>query len=82
MSNYRMDHLVADLGLLDLDFECSAVCPTLPRLLGVWQKHLGKGATLWNRKIIVIPTQIRNQMGHPVLGISSTGHKSSQMHLA
>ena len=39
---YRVAHLVADLGWLDLDFECSTVCPILPGLMGIWQKGLGK----------------------------------------
>ena len=30
------------LGFVDLDFECSTVCPTLLGLMGIWQKRLGK----------------------------------------
>ena len=29
------------LGFVDLDFECSTVCPTLLGLMGIWQKRLG-----------------------------------------
>ena len=30
------------LGWIDLDFECSTVCPILTWLMGIWQKRLGK----------------------------------------
>ena len=31
------------LGFVDLEFECSTVCPTLLVLMGIWQKRqLGK----------------------------------------
>ena len=30
---YRVAHLVADLGWVDLDMEGSTVCPILPRLM-------------------------------------------------
>ena len=29
------------LGWVDLDFECSTVCPIGPGLMGMWQKRLG-----------------------------------------
>ena len=41
---YRVAHLVADLGWVDLDIECSTVCPILPKLMGIWQKRLDKCA--------------------------------------
>ena len=31
------------LGFVDLDFECSTVCPTLLGLMGTWQKRLAAG---------------------------------------
>ena len=31
-------------GLVDLEFDCSTVCPTLPWLVGIWQKWLGRWA--------------------------------------
>ena len=32
------------LGFVDLDFECSTVCPILPGRMGIWQKRLGSWA--------------------------------------
>ena len=32
------------LGWVDLNFQCSTVCPIRPGLIGVWQKRLGKMA--------------------------------------
>ena len=63
---YRVAHLVADLGWVDLDFECSTVCPIMSGLMGIWQKGLSKWAKWWKAEIQVNPTQIRDQMGHPV----------------
>ena len=42
---YRVAHLVADLGWVDLDFDCSTVCPILPGLIRKQQKGLGNWAT-------------------------------------
>ena len=39
---YRVTHLLANLGWVDLNFDCSTVCPILPGLVGIWQKRLGK----------------------------------------
>ena len=40
---YRVAHLVANLGWVDLDFECSTVCKkNLLVLMGTWHKGLGK----------------------------------------
>ena len=55
------------LGFVDLNFECSTVCPTLLGLLGIWQKRLGSWARWWNREIKVNPTQVYEDMGRPVL---------------
>ena len=52
------------LGFVDLDFECSTVCPTLLGLMGIWQKGLG---SLWYTKIKVKPTQVHKLMGNPVV---------------
>ena len=54
------------LGYVDLDFECSTVCPILLGLTGIWQKQLGSWASWWNTEIKVNPTQVRQEMGHPV----------------
>ena len=54
------------LGWVDLNFECSTVCPILPRLMGIWQKELGKCARWLSTQINVNPTQVHKQMGHPV----------------
>ena len=46
------------LGFVDLDFECSTVCPTLPGLMGIWQKRLGSWERWWDTEIKVNPTQV------------------------
>ena len=43
------------LGLVDLNFEYSTVCPILPRLMAIWQKRLGRWARRWNTQIKVNP---------------------------
>ena len=63
---YRVAHLVANLGWVDLNFDYSTVCLILPGLMGVWQKRLGSWARWWNSQIQVNQTQVRDQMGHPV----------------
>ena len=55
------------LGFVDLDFECSTVCPALLGLMGIWQKQLGSLARWWNTQIKVNPTQVSAHLGHPVL---------------
>ena len=54
------------LGCVDLDFECSTVCPILPRLMGIWQNWLGRRARLWNIQIEVNPTQVYDHLGRSV----------------
>ena len=68
--------MVADLGWVDLDFEFSTVCPILPWLMGIQQKGLGKWARWWNTEIQDSPTQVRDQMCHPVTLISLTNHEN------
>ena len=52
------------LGFVDLDFECSTVCPTLLGLMGIWQKWLGKMVEI--KVKLVNPTQVYEHMGRPV----------------
>ena len=52
------------LGLVDLNFTCSTVCPILPGLMGTWQKRLGKMVELPNQSQ---PTQVHDQMNYPVV---------------
>ena len=52
-------------------FGCSTVCPILLGLMGVWRKLLAKCARWWNTEIKVNPSQVREQMGHPVELVSS-----------
>ena len=40
--SYRVIHLLVDRVRVDLNFECSTVCPVLLGLMGIWQKQLGK----------------------------------------
>ena len=66
---YRAAHLLADLSWVDLDFECSIICPVLLELLGIWQQRLDKCAIWWNFETKIDPTEVRDQMGHPVLQV-------------
>ena len=54
------------LGLVDFEFDCSTVSPTLPRLVGIWQKWLGKWEEWRNTQIKINQTQVYDQIGHPV----------------
>ena len=65
-NTHRMNHHLADLGWVDLDFECSTACLILLGLVGVWQKLMGSWTRWWNTLIKVKPTQVHEQMGHPV----------------
>ena len=56
---------VPGLDWVDMNFECSTVgLINLPGLMGIWQKWL----RWWDIQIKVNPTQVHNQMGHPVHG--------------
>ena len=57
---------VQRIGLIDLEFDCSTFCPTLPWLVGIWQKWLGTWAKLCNPQFKVNQIQVYYQMGHPV----------------
>ena len=52
-TDYKVAHLVANLGWVDLNFDYSTVCLILPGLMGVWQKWLGSWARWWNSQIQV-----------------------------
>ena len=60
------------LGFIDSNFDCSTVCPTVPRLVGIWQKWHGSWAKWWNTQMKVNQTQVYDQMKHPVLVTSAT----------
>ena len=79
-STTRTDYAVSDnrmllqgvpsgrrLGLVDLEFDYSTVCPTLLQVVGVWQKGLGTRSKWWSTLIIVNQTQVYDQMGHSVV---------------
>ena len=55
---YRVTHLLANLGWVDLDFDCSTVCPILLGLVWIWQKWLSTWARWWN-----IPNQSQPNPG-------------------
>ena len=64
---YRVTHLLANLGWVDLDFDCSTVCPILLGLVGILQKFLSSWARdRGTSQIKVNPTEVRQEMGHPV----------------
>ena len=66
MFMYRVAHLVANLGWVDLNFDFFTLCLILPGLMGIWQKRLGSWARWWNSQIHVNRTQVQDQMDHPV----------------
>ena len=45
---YRVTHLLANLGWVDLDLGCSNLCLVLPGLMGNWQIWLSIRARWWN----------------------------------
>ena len=53
--------MLVDLGLVEVDFECSNVCPILPGIMGIWQ--LDKMVEHPNQ---IQPNQVHEQMGHLV----------------
>ena len=67
------------LGFVDLDYECSTVCPTLLGLMGIWQKRLGSLPRWWNTDIKVNPTQVSAHLGHPAVHSPSERFFPSQV---
>ena len=47
------------MGRLDLNFDCSIVCPILPWMMGICQKWLGSWARWWNTQIKFNQTHVR-----------------------
>ena len=50
-----------------LDFGCSILCLALLGLIGVWQNGWVSGQYGGTTKIKVNPTEVRQEMGHPVV---------------
>ena len=57
---YRVTHLLANLGWVDLDFDCSTVCLILLQLVGIWPEAAEQLARWWN-----IPNQSQPNTGLP-----------------
>ena len=66
LDQYRVIHL----GWVDFYLSCSTFCPVLLGLMGIWQKGLCNWARWWNTQIKVNPTQVLEQMNHPVPPLS------------
>ena len=64
-----MSYLPVDWVWVDLDFERSTVCLILLGLMEIWQKRLGKWARWWNTQMKINPTQVHEQMGHPIYAV-------------
>ena len=64
-----MSYLPVDWVWVDLDFERSTVCLILLGLMEIWQKQLGKWARWWNTQMKINPTQVHEQMGHPIYAV-------------
>ena len=45
---YRVTHLLANLGWVDFDFDCSTLCLVLPGLMENWQNWLSSWVRWWN----------------------------------
>ena len=60
---WRVTHLQANLGWVDLDFGCSTVCPILLGLVEIWQKRLSSRENWWN-----VPNQSQPDPGLPGVG--------------
>ena len=60
---YRVTHLLANLGWVDIDFGCSTLCLILPGLMGNWQNWLSSWVRWWN-----IPNQSQPNPGSPADG--------------
>ena len=71
---YRVSHLVLHLGWADFGLGYSTTCQIMPGLWGIWQKWLGSWATWWSIQINVNPTQVHDQMRHPVLEYHCSGN--------
>ena len=61
------------LGFVDLDFECSTVCPTLLGPMGIWQKRLGKMVEHRNQSQ---PNPGLSSLGTPCMGMEFDATKS------
>ena len=62
---YRESHLVMDW--VELNFECSIVCPIMPGPMGTWQKRLSSWTRWRNTEIKVNPSKVRDVTDHSVL---------------
>ena len=65
-SKYRVIRQLWDLGWVDSDFSCSTVCPVQLGLMWIRQNRLCSWVRWWNTDIKVNPTQVSEQMNHPV----------------
>ena len=61
--DYRVTHLLANLGWVDFDLGCSTLCLVLPGLMGNWQSWLSSWARWGN-----IPNQSQPNPGSPGYG--------------
>ena len=64
---YRVTHLLANLGWVDLDLECSTILPSCSASSANCPSAQAEGGT---SKIKVNPTQICQKMCHPVLWLN------------
>ena len=58
-----MAHLLTNLGWVDFDLDCTTLC--LGKLAEVAEQV---GKMVEHPKFKVIPTQFRQEMGHPIVG--------------
>ena len=62
-----MSHQVSDLGWVAFDFGYSTVCPVLCGQMRVWQNGLSSWMRLVEHPNQISPTQVSEQMNHPVV---------------
>jgi len=64
---YRVTHLLANLGWVDLDLGCYTLCPTAQPLLPNSHQPKQNRAEGGKAKIKINLTQVRQEMCHPVV---------------
>ena len=62
---YRVAHLLANLGWVDIDLCCSTLCLVLLGLIGNWQKLLSRWARGWSTPNQSQPNAVSQRKGPP-----------------
>ena len=68
---YRVSHLVIDLGLVDLEIECSTILPTCQATSAKFPPAEAELDRQWNNQNLSQPNLVYDQMGHSVVWVKS-----------